>query len=128
MKIKELLYKTPEMTEEKLLEIINNELSTLKRINRHLINRINQIYKYYSNPIGELILKEFDVIQEGKSYLTKSERDTIIGFVGACMIKMTKENDRTEDGGLEGTNSESSDNDRLVSIPEIEEIRDSSEG
>jgi hypothetical protein len=39
MKIKELLYKTPEMTEEKLLEIIDNEIPTLKRINRHLINK-----------------------------------------------------------------------------------------
>ena len=30
MKINELLYKTPEMTEEKLLEIINKNLSMMK--------------------------------------------------------------------------------------------------
>ena len=99
MKIKELLYKTPEMTEEKLLEIIDNELPILKRINKNLINRINQICKH-SNPINNLILKEFDVIQDKKSYLTKLERDMLTGFVGACMIKMTKEN--------VGTNSDSS--------------------
>ena len=112
MKIKELLYKTPEMTEEKLLEIINTELPNLIRINKRLINRINQIYKYYSNPIGELILKEFDVIQEKKSYLTKSERDMITGFVGACMIKMVKGNVGTnsDNSGISANSESSSEN------------------
>lgn len=92
MKIKELLYETPEMTEEKLLEIIEKELDNLKRINQHLIKRIEEIHKYSDN-IGNLIIKEFDLIQDKKSYLTKSERDIIIGFVGTCIIKMVKADD-----------------------------------
>ena len=34
-----------------------------------------------------------DIIQDKKSFLTKSERNTVIGFVGTCMIEMTKGND-----------------------------------
>ena len=98
MKIKELIVQTPEMTEEKLLEIMDNEIINLKRIKRHLIDKINQIYRY-SEPINKLILKEFDLIQDKKSYLTKSERDIILGFVGACAIKMVKDNGGTNDGG-----------------------------
>ena len=35
-------------------------------------------------------IKEYDLIQDKNSYLTRSQRDTIIGFVGLCMIEMTK--------------------------------------
>ena len=68
MKLKDCLYKTPEMTEEKLLEIINKTLPIMRNSTK---NRI----------------------QDKKSYLTKSQRDQIVGFVGLCMIKMTKGND-----------------------------------
>ena len=95
MKIKDLLYKTPEMTEEKLLEIIEANLDLLKVRNFTLIKRIQTINKY-SDDINKLILKEYDLIQDKKSYLTKSQRETILGFVGYCMILMTKENEKQE--------------------------------
>ena len=91
MKIKELLYKTPEMTEEKLLELIKEDLKLFRARTGYLSNRIQQIYNY-SDSLDKLFLKEFDTIQDKKSYLTKSERDLVTGFVGLCMIKMTKGN------------------------------------
>ena len=124
MKIKELLYETPEMTEEKLLEIMDNELLSLIKINKNLIQRINDIYNH-SEPISRLILKEFDLIQDKQSYLTKSQRDLVTGFVGACMIKMTKGNDTGNSG--DSTNESASD-DRLELISHVEEVGDSSEG
>ena len=117
MKIADLIYETPEITEEKLLEIINTNLESLKSINRNIIDRIEQIHKY-SNPINELILKEYDLIQDKQSYLTKSQRDLLTGYVGACLIKMVKK----DNGGRE----ESTSDDRLESIPEAEEVRDNS--
>lgn len=121
MKIKELLYETPEMTEEKLLEIMDNELLSLIKINKNLIQRINDIYNH-SEPISRLILKEFDLIQDKQSYLTKSQRDLVTGFVGSCMIKMAKGNGDSGD-----TNEPASDN-RLESISHVEEVGDSSKG
>ena len=95
MKINELLYKAPEMTEEKLLEIIKANLDLIRRRNPDLIERIQTIHKY-SDDINKLILKEYDLIQDKKSYLTKSQREIILGFVGYCMILMTKKNEKQE--------------------------------
>lgn len=113
MKVNELLYQAPEMTEEKLLELVKEELVRLKLIRKDLIPRLEQIHGY-NTPIEEIILKEFDLIQEKKSYLSKSERDIILGFVGACMIKMTKGEEDKEyvdyeeiTNGGESRNSES---------------------
>ena len=89
MKIKELIQNTPEISEEKLLEYIDNELPFLQKINKGLINRILHIHGY-SDSTNKLILKEYDIIQDKKSLLTKSQRNLITGFVGACMIKMVK--------------------------------------
>ena len=88
MKIKELLYKTPEMTEEKLLEIINKKLPILR--NKTIIGRVNQLHGY---DIAKALLDEYDLIQDKKSNLTKSQRDIVVGFVGLCMIHMVKGNE-----------------------------------
>lgn len=89
MKLNNILYKAPEMTEERLLEIIEKRLGFLnfKEWSRN---------KY--NP--KEVLKEFDLIQEKKSKLSKSQRDQILGFVSACLIEMSQNN---------GTSRESSD-------------------
>lgn len=89
MKIKELLYQAPEMTEEKLLEIIN---SNLKMMNNSAKDRIRQLHKNESN-LAKAFLDEYDLIQDKKSFLTKGQREQIVGFVGLCMIKMTKGNE-----------------------------------
>lgn len=89
MKINELIYKTPEMTEEKLLEIINKALPMMKQSTK---NRIRELHKTENN-LAKAFLGEYDLIQDKKSYLTKSQRDQIVGFVGLCMIKMTKGNE-----------------------------------
>lgn len=96
MKIKDLLYKTPEMTEERLLEIIKENLNNLKLKSPTLIKRVQEIHKH-SEELPNLLLKEFDLIQEKKSYLTKSQRDIVTGFVGYCMILMTKTDEVQED-------------------------------
>ena len=88
MKIKELLYKTPEMTEEKLLEIMENNL---KWIPKDVKNRIQSLHKIET--LQKAVLDEYDLIQDKQSYLTKSQRNLVIGFVGTCMILMTKGKD-----------------------------------
>lgn len=89
MKIKELIYQAPEMTEEKLLEIIN---SNLKMMNNSAKDRIKQLHKNESN-LAKAFLDEYDLIQDKKSFLTKGQREQIVGFVGLCMIQMTKGNE-----------------------------------
>ena len=89
MKINEVLYKTPEMTEERLLEIMHNNLSLLK--DKTLLRRIHGLHE--GKPLTEAILKEYDLIQDKNSYLTKSQRDNVVGFVGLCVIQMTKDNE-----------------------------------
>ena len=84
MKIKDLIFETPEMTEEKLLTIIDENL---KMVDSSLRRRLKEIHKGRFN---KAFLDEYDLIQDKKSFLTKSQRDFIIGFVGMCMIKMTK--------------------------------------
>lgn len=85
MKIKELIAKTPEISEEKLLEFIEE--------NKHYLRKTTA-KNVYSNHLGinnaQAILDEFDLIQEKKSYLTKSQRDDINGFVSLCMVLMVK--------------------------------------
>lgn len=86
MKIKDIIYNTPEMTEEKLIEIINENLPIMKQSAK---DRIQELHKGEYN-LAKAFLDEYDLIQDKKSYLTKSQRDQIVGFVGLCMIKMTK--------------------------------------
>lgn len=83
MKIKEALYKTPEMTEEKLLELMDKRKGFLN-------------FKTWSrNKYSDMkeILDEWDLIQIKKSNLTKSQRDQICAFVSACLIEMTRGNE-----------------------------------
>ena len=88
MKIEELIYKTPEMSEEKLLELLNNRLNWIKK---DLKNRLIELHKSNDKPfdLAQSLLTEFDLIQDKKSNLSKSQRDQVIGFVGMCMIQMT---------------------------------------
>ena len=86
MKIKDLIFETPEMTEEKLLTIIDENL---KMVDSSLRRRLKGIHKGMN--LNKAFLDEYDLIQDKKSFLTKSQRDFVIGFVGMCMIKMTKD-------------------------------------
>ena len=86
MKIKDVIQKTPKMSEEKLLEIINKNLSIMKPESK---NRIMELHRGETN-LAKAFLKEYDIIQDKKSNLTKSQRNQIVGFVGLCMIKMVK--------------------------------------
>jgi hypothetical protein len=89
MKINELIYKTPEMTEEKLIEIINKTLPMMRNSTK---DRIRELHKGESN-LAKAFLDEYDLIQDKKSFLTKGQRDQIVGFVGMCMIQMAKGNE-----------------------------------
>lgn len=84
MKIKDVLYKTPEMTEEKLLELIGKYKFFLK----------SYLLKQFED--NQSILDEWDLIQEKKSKLTRSQRDQVCSLVSVCLIKMTKSDEITE--------------------------------
>jgi hypothetical protein len=84
MKLKDVLYKTPEMTEEKLLEIIKKNLPTVKNSIKRDVSKIHP-----ETELSQAFLDEFDLIQEKKSKLSRDQRDDITGFVGLCIIKMT---------------------------------------
>ena len=90
MKIKELIYQTPEMTEEKLLTIIDKNY---KIVDSFLRKRIREIHKNVD--INKAFLDEYDLIQDKKSNLTRGQRNMVVGFVGVCMIEMTKDNNGT---------------------------------
>ena len=110
MKIKDLIAKTPEVSEEKLLEFIEK--------NKHFLRKDTAKAVYSRNKEEDdahAILKEYDKIQEKTSYLSRSQREEISGFVGWCMIQMVK------------ADGESRSNDTLGTIPEIEEVRDNPE-
>lgn len=96
MKINDIIYQTPEITEEKLLENIDNYLIFFR--DKNLIERIRELHKGIE--INKAFLEEYDLIQDKKSYLTKSQRVMVTGFVGMCMIQMVKDN-----GGGESTSS-----------------------
>ena len=89
MKIKELIYKTPEMTEEKLLKIMDSHLNWIKK---DLKDRIKTLHTTPDKPFdySQAFLDEYDLIQDKKSNLTRGQRNIVIGFVGTCMIEMTK--------------------------------------
>ena len=92
MKIKDLIYETPEMTEEKLLTIINENL---KMVDSFLKKRLIEIHRDSTKlfDLAQTFLDEYDLIQDKKSLLTNSQRKLVNGFVGYCMIKMTKGNE-----------------------------------
>lgn len=79
MKLEEALYKAPEVSEEKLLELIQKRMGflNLKSWSRN---------KY----TPEDVLKEWDNIQVKKSSLSRNQRDQICAFVSACLIEMVK--------------------------------------
>ena len=97
MKVKELIAQTPEMSEEKLFKLIDKYIEMIPKDLRRRIIGIHHKKGGEAFPISNYILKEFDSIQDKKSYLTKSQRDSIQGFVGMCLIKMTKGEDITEE-------------------------------
>jgi hypothetical protein len=86
VKIKELLQEAPEMTEENLLNIIQDNLPLLRDYN--LLKRVQECNKGLE--INKAVLAEFDKIHDKQSYLTSSQRKFLQGFVGFCMIRMTK--------------------------------------
>ena len=89
MKIKELIYQTPEMTEEKLLKIMGSHLDWIKK---DLKDRLKILHTTPDKPFdySQAFLDEYDLIQDKKSYLTRGQRNIVVGFVGTCMIEMTK--------------------------------------
>ena len=90
MKLEDVLYKTPEMTEEKLLEIMDKY--------KGFLNVFNWSKNKYSNMKD--ILNEWDLIQAKKSKLSRDQRDQICSFVSVCLIRMTK------DGGSESQSAD----------------------
>ena len=88
MKIKELIRKTPEMTEEKLLTIITKHQSFLPK---YVIDRLNELHKGID--INQAILDEWDLINDKLSYLTKGQRDKICSLVSVSLIEMVKDDE-----------------------------------
>lgn len=89
MKLNNVIYNTKEISESKLLDIIKNNF---KLTSRSLRTKLKELYS--EKDISNIILDEYDLIQQKKSLLTKSQRDQILGFIGLCMIKMVKGNEK----------------------------------
>ena len=91
MKLNNIIYNTKEISESKLLDIIKNNF---KLTSRSLRIKLKELYS--EKDISNIILDEYDLIQQKKSLLTKSQRDQILGFIGLCMIKMVKGNEKED--------------------------------
>ncbi len=91
MKLNNVIYNTKEISESKLLDIIKNNF---KLTSRSLRVKLKELYS--EKDISNIILDEYDLIQQKKSLLTKSQRDQILGFIGLCMIKMVKGNEKED--------------------------------
>ena len=91
MKLNNVIYNTKEISESKLLDIIKNNF---KLTSRSLRIKLKELYS--EKDIYNIILDEYDLIQQKKSLLTKSQRDQILGFIGLCMIKMVKGNEKED--------------------------------
>ena len=91
MKLNNVIYHTKEISESKLLDIIKNNF---KLTSRSLRIKLKELYS--EKDISNIILDEYDLIQQKKSLLTKSQRDQILGFIGLCMIKMVKGNEKED--------------------------------
>lgn len=91
MKLNNVIYNTKEISESKLLDIIKNNF---KLTSRSLRIKLKELYS--EKDISNIILNEYDLIQQKKSLLTKSQRDQILGFIGLCMIKMVKGNEKED--------------------------------
>ena len=78
------------MTEEKLLTIIDKNY---KMVDSFLRKRLRELHKNVD--LNKAFLDEYDLIQDKKSFLTRSQRNMVVGFVGVCMIEMTKGEDGT---------------------------------
>lgn len=86
MKIQDVLYKTPEMTEEKLLALIEGSYGIFVR--RSTIKRLEEIYGR-GKDVPKMILNEWDLIQAKQSYLSKSQKDQILAAVSIGLARMT---------------------------------------
>ena len=66
--------------------------SHLNWIRKDLKDRIYILHKYPTKPFdySQAFLDEYDLIEDKKSNLTRGQRNIVIGFVGTCMIEMTK--------------------------------------
>lgn len=94
MELNKVLYEAPEMTEDKLLEIIKSYIKTLRK---QTIKDLQEIHKdYFEENLPRLLYKEFDIINRKESKLSKSRRDEVAGLVSYCLIKMTKDNERKQ--------------------------------
>ena len=91
MKLNNVIYNTKEISESKLLDIIKNNF---KLTSRSLRVKLKELYS--EKDISNIILDEYDLIQQKKSLLTKSQRDQILGFIGLCLIKMVKGNEKED--------------------------------
>lgn len=84
MKLNDIIYKTPEMSEEKLLEIINNHKKFLKE---DIIKRIHK-----SDNLSKDILNEWDLIEQKKSCLSRSQRNSILALISMALLEMSNGN------------------------------------
>ena len=62
MKINDLLYKTPEMTEEKLLKIMDSHIDWIPM---KFFRRLRELHKEEFN-LSKIILNEYDLVNDKK--------------------------------------------------------------
>ena len=93
MKLEEVIYKTPELTEEELLEELSKNESFLSN---DLLSVLKAISDLHAIPVNKLILNEWNLIQEKKSNLSRSRRDQINALVGTSVLHLIQKHDEKD--------------------------------
>lgn len=105
MEVDKMIQDAPEMSTEKLLELIGNLLNDKKIhvLRKNTISEVKRLHKDYADENLPLhLLEEFDLITQKKSNLTNSMREEVFHLVSFCLVQMAKGDDVTkEDNGGE---------------------------
>jgi len=105
MEVDKMIQDAPEMSTEKLLELIENLLNDkkIRVLRKNTISEVKRLHKdYVDENLSLHLLEEFDLITQKKSNLTNSMREEVFHLVSFCLVQMTKGDDVTkEDNGGE---------------------------
>ena len=92
MNLENLIPNSPELNEEKLITMLK-EYS--KYMSTEAKRRLQELHKELD--VEYAILEEYNLIQNKKSLLTRSQREQIEGLVALCLIRLSKGDESSDD-------------------------------
>lgn len=93
MKLDDIIYETPELTEEALLEELSKNESFLSN---DLLSVLKATSELHAIPVNKLIFNEWGLIQKKKSKLSRSRRDQINALVGTSALHLIRKQDEKD--------------------------------